>query len=69
MQHAVAALLGPGPTWMVGDRPETDIAFGRAAGWTTVLVMTGVTSDPSQVPAGLEPDHVIESITGFPGLL
>jgi 4-nitrophenyl phosphatase len=69
MQRAVAALLGPGPTWMVGDRPETDMAFGRAAGWTTVLVMTGVTSDRSQISTVLAPDHVIDSITGLPGLL
>jgi len=28
---------------MVGDRPETDIAFARAGGWYGVLVLSGVT--------------------------
>lgn len=27
---------------MIGDRPDTDIAFGNAAGVDTCLVMTGV---------------------------
>lgn len=27
---------------MIGDRPDTDIAFGNAAGVHTCLVMTGV---------------------------
>lgn len=31
--------LSPGQTVMVGDRPETDIAMGKAVGMTTVLVV------------------------------
>jgi len=30
---------------MVGDRPNTDIAFGNASGIDTCLVMTGVVKD------------------------
>ena len=42
MIQALAPLLPPGPTWMVGDRLETDIAFARAAGYHGILVLTGV---------------------------
>jgi HAD superfamily hydrolase (TIGR01450 family) len=67
MRAAVVARLGPGPTWMVGDRPETDIAFGTGAGWTTVLVLTGIT--PPGAPADPAPDHVVPSIADLPALL
>jgi len=67
MLRCVMALLGPGPTWAVGDRPETDVAFGARSGWTTVLVMTGVTSDPDRaIP---RPDHVLESVASLPRLV
>ena len=69
MQAAVAECLREGPTWMVGDRPETDLAFGKAAGWTTVLALTGIVSDPAAVPAELSPDLVIGSIVDLPGRL
>lgn len=62
MIRAVSERLGPGETWMVGDRPETDLAFARAAGWGSVLTLTGVTSDPSTVPAEWRPDLVTESL-------
>lgn len=28
--------------YMIGDNPESDIAGGNAAGWTTILVRSGV---------------------------
>ncbi|MDK1018336.1 MAG: HAD-IIA family hydrolase [Actinomycetota bacterium] len=55
--------------WMIGDRPETDIAFAKAAGWTSVLTLSGVTRRPSEVPPHLKPDHVIASVADLPGLL
>lgn len=67
MRRCVRALLGPGPTWVVGDRAETDIAFGLAEGWTTVLVLSGVTTDP--VEADPAPDHVLDTVAGLPGLV
>lgn len=69
MRRAVSAGLGRGPTWVVGDRPETDIALGKEEGWTTVLVLTGVVGAASEVPRELEPDHVIASVADLPGLL
>ena len=61
--------LASGPVVMVGDRPETDLATGKAEGWTTVLALTGVTTDASEVPEVFRPDHVIDSIADLPGLL
>jgi HAD superfamily hydrolase (TIGR01450 family) len=52
---------------VVGDRVETDIALGAAEGWTTILVLSGVTSSPDG--ADPKPDHVVGSIADVPGLL
>lgn len=69
MQEAVADRIAPGPVWMVGDRPDTDIAFAIAAGWIPVLVLSGVTADPTEVPPELAPDLVIPSLADLPGVL
>jgi len=61
--------LGPGPTWVVGDRPETDLALGHEEGWTTVLVLTGVVTDPGEVPRHLQADVVVPRLADLPGLL
>lgn len=69
MTRAIRRALGPGPTWVVGDRPETDLALGRDQGWTTVLVLSGVVTDPSTVPADLRPGLVLPSLSQLPALL
>jgi HAD superfamily hydrolase (TIGR01450 family) len=62
MIDLVRSRLGPGPTWMVGDRPETDMLFGRNAGWLSLLVLTGIVRDTTQVPENLKPDAVLGSV-------
>jgi HAD superfamily hydrolase (TIGR01450 family) len=69
MRTALRGRLGPGPTWVVGDRPETDLALGRAEGWTTVLVLTGVVADPGEVPEELRPDLVLPTLAELPARL
>lgn len=69
MTAALRPALGPGPTWVVGDRPETDLALGRGEGWITVLVLSGVVSDPATVPEALRPDLVLPSLAYLPALL
>jgi 4-nitrophenyl phosphatase len=69
MQEAVSRLLGDGPVWMVGDRPDTDLAFAKEAGWRSVLTLSGVTSSADVVPAKWTPDIVIDSLSALPEIL
>jgi ribonucleotide monophosphatase NagD (HAD superfamily) len=48
---------------IVGDRLETDIAMGRAAGLGTILVLTGITQAGDPEIARWRPDHVVGSLT------
>jgi len=48
--------------WMVGDRPDTDLAFAAAAGWGKILVLTGVADGADGLPSDLVPDHTLPSI-------
>jgi HAD superfamily hydrolase (TIGR01450 family) len=52
---------------MVGDRLDTDIEGGRAAGMATLLVLTGI-SDAAELlaaPAQLRPDYVAADLDGL----
>ncbi|MEX2322548.1 MAG: HAD-IIA family hydrolase [Acidimicrobiia bacterium] len=69
MREAVASVLGPGPTVVIGDRLDTDIAFGAAAGWPTILVLTGVTEESSIAAASPRPDLVMASLADLPTAL
>lgn len=47
---------------MIGDRLETDIAMGRAAGMATALVLTGATTPELLGASEIQPDYVLESL-------
>jgi len=47
--------------YMIGDNPESDIAGANAAGWSSVLVRTGV-YDPENGPPTHAPTHVAEDV-------
>jgi 4-nitrophenyl phosphatase len=49
----------PAETLVVGDRLETDIAAGQAAGCKTALVLSGVTTDIQQVESWSPPIDII----------
>jgi 4-nitrophenyl phosphatase len=54
---------------IVGDRPSTDLDGGRAMGWTTVLVLSGVTSPASAEALDPQPDLTLERLADLPSLL
>ena len=65
----LAETIPTGPVWMVGDRLDSDVALGRSNGWTTILVLTGATSESDAVDAEPRPDHIVASIADVPSLL
>jgi HAD superfamily hydrolase (TIGR01450 family) len=69
MREAVADRIEHQPVWMVGDRPETDLAFAHRAGWTPVLVMSGVTSDAAGIPPELAPQLTVADLAALPAAL
>lgn len=69
MIEAIERRLAPGATAVVGDRPETDLALGAAAGWHRVLVLSGIVSSDEAVPDHLRPDVTLPTIADLPGRL
>lgn len=47
---------------MVGDRLETDIAMGKAAGMVTAVVLTGATTRALLNNSPIQPDYILENI-------
>ena len=66
MRQMVREAVGPGPAWMVGDRPDTDLAMAKLEGWQSVLVLTGVVASADDVPAEFAPDLVLKSLAEVP---
>lgn len=63
MMASVAARLdGARRIAMVGDRPDTDLAGGRARGWKTILVLSGVTSEVEAETLDPPPDMILPSL-------
>ena len=60
-----AAAIGPGPYLMVGDRADTDLDGAHRLGWSTALVLSGVTR-PSDLPdLATAPDHLLTDVGGL----
>jgi HAD superfamily hydrolase (TIGR01450 family) len=55
--------------WMVGDRPDTDLALAADAGWGKILVLSGVTDHDHALPSELQPDYTIATIAELPSLV
>ena len=58
--EAAWEVIGREGVLMIGDRPDSDVAFAREAGWDAALVLTGVTQAGDTIDP--EPDYVIESL-------
>lgn len=69
MLRLVEARAEPGPVMVIGDRPDTDLALGKARGWATALCLTGVTDQAEDVPDELAPDVVIDSVADLPAVV
>jgi 4-nitrophenyl phosphatase len=54
--------LAPEECLVVGDRLDTDIAFGARAGMTTALVRTGIADDDDLAASDVRPDYVLDSL-------
>jgi HAD superfamily hydrolase (TIGR01458 family) len=67
---ALAALgASAGSAAMVGDDISSDVLAAQRSGMTGVLVRTGKYLPQTHRGAAAEPDHVIDSVAGLPGLL
>ena len=52
----------PASCLVVGDRLDTDIAFGERAGMTTVLVRSGIADEDAVAESDVKPDHVVDHL-------
>jgi glycerol-1-phosphatase len=60
-----AAAIGPGPYLMVGDRADTDLDGARRIGWSTALVLSGVTRLVDLPDLAAAPDHLLADVGGL----
>jgi 4-nitrophenyl phosphatase len=52
---------------IIGDNPSSDLAGGARFGWTTILVLSGVTTSPQADAVHPRPDLVIDSLAALIG--
>jgi GNAT superfamily N-acetyltransferase len=60
-----AAAIGPGPYLMVGDRADTDLDGAHRLGWSTALVLSGVTRLADLPDLTAAPDHLLADVGGL----
>ena len=60
-----AAAIGDGPYLMVGDRVDTDLDGAHRLGWSTALVLSGVTRLADLPDLVTAPDHVLRDVGGL----
>jgi glycerol-1-phosphatase len=60
-----AAAIGPGPYLMVGDRADTDLDGAHRLGWSTTLVLSGVTRPVDLPDLTVAPDHLLADVGGL----
>jgi glycerol-1-phosphatase len=60
-----AAAIGPGPYLMVGDRADTDLDGAHRLGWSTALVLSGVTGPADLPDLTTAPDHLLADVGGL----
>lgn len=65
MEAAARRLAGCARIGIVGDRADTDLAGGIARGWTTVLVLSGVTTAAEAELLEPRPDVVLPSLAAL----
>ncbi|MFC6835550.1 HAD-IIA family hydrolase [Halomarina ordinaria] len=53
----------PSECFVVGDRPDTDVAFGERAGMTTALVLSGSTRESDLGALSPRPDYVLDDLS------
>jgi glycerol-1-phosphatase len=63
--ETAAAALGPGPHLMVGDRADTDLDGAHRLGWSTALVLSGVTLLADLPDLRIAPDHLLRDVGGL----
>jgi glycerol 3-phosphatase-2 len=63
--ETAAAAIGPGPYLMVGDRADTDLDGAHRLGWSTALVLSGVTRLADLPDLSNAPDHLLADVGGL----
>ena len=47
---------------MTGDRLETDVHMGHAAGMSTALMMIGTTSESALAASSIQPTYIVHQL-------
>lgn len=65
MMRAAAARLNGNAIGIVGDQPKTDLDGGRAMGWTTILVLSGVVDERLAHDLQPQPDLIATDLAAL----